>query len=178
MADPLKTEGCTGNAVEAPGIPCETHNLCVLGIDERIWRITQEMTKNVSGRVTAMSPMDKERIDSYYVALLAYINTAGDDMQDFHYLARFSLTDLMAIQMPVENEAINAALQYLLAADMNLRASQSGRLNDGLLETEKQDLINAINKSKTLIDDAYQNNNPMDMPQSNPRRDIVTPTRN
>jgi len=178
MADPLKTEGCSGVSIDAPGIPCETHNLCVLGIDERIWRITQEMTKNVSGRVTAMSAMDNDRIDSYYAALLDYIERAGENMQDFHYLARFTLTDLMGIQMPVENEAINAALQYLMAADMNLRASQSGRLNDGLLSPEKDDLVNAVNKSKSMIDAAYSDHNPMDMPQSNPRRDIVTPTRN
>ncbi len=177
MADPLKTEGCSGVVVEAPGIPCETHNLCVLGIDERIWRITQELTKNVSARVTAMSDDDKARVDSYYAALLDYTDLAGDSMMDFAYLARFTLTDLMGIQLPVENEAINAALQYLLGADMNLRASQSGRLNDGLLAQDKNDLVNAINKSKAMIDNAFTGHNPMDMPQSNPRRDVVTPTR-
>ena len=176
MADPLRTEGCSGNIVEAPGIPCETHNLAVLGIDERIWRITQEMTKNVSARVTAMSGDDKERIDSYYAALLNYIDNAGDSILDFHYLGRWTLTDLMGIQLPVENEAINAALQYLLGADMNLRASQSGRLNDGLLAQDKKDLVDAINKSKLMVDEAFANFNPIDAPQSNPRRDVVSPT--
>lgn len=176
MAEPLKTEGCVGNTIEAPGVPCETHNLCVLGVDERIWRITQELVKNVSARVTAMSPMDKERIDSYYVALQSYIELAANDMQDFHYLARFTLTDLLGIQQPVENESINAALQYLLAADMNLRTSPSGRLNDGLLEPDRLDLVNAVNKSKAMVDKAYTDHNPTDMPQSNPRRDIINPT--
>jgi len=177
MAEELKTTGCEGNTIEAPGVPCETHNLCVLGIDERVWRITQEMTKNVSARVTAMSSDDKDRIDSYYDALLTYCDLAGDSMMDFAYLARFSLTDLMGIQLPVENEAINAALQYLLGADMNLRASQSGRLNDGLLAQDKNDFVNAVLKSKAMVDSAYANFNPIDMPQSNPRRDVVTPTK-
>lgn len=177
MAGELPTEGCEGNVIVAPGIPCATNNLCVLGIDERVWRITQEMTKNVSARVTAMSADDKARIDQYYDALSDYTSLAGDTIMDFHYLAEFTLTDLMGIQLPVENEAINAALQYLLGADMNLRMSQSARLNDGLLAQDKNDFLNAVDKSKAMVDSAYSNYNPVDMPQSNPRRAVVNPTR-
>ncbi len=178
MAGELPTEGCSGNTIVAPGVPCATNNLCVLGIDERIWRITQELTKNVSARVTAFSVDDKTRIDSYYQALLSYAQDAGSDFLDLHYLAEFTLTDLVAIQVPVENEAINAAVQYLLGADINLRISQSSRINDGMLPTDLQDFVQAVNKSKRLIDAAFDNFNPIDMPQSNPRRDLVNPTRN
>jgi len=177
MADPLKTEGCTESSIEAPGVPCETHNLCVWGIDERIWRMTQEMTKGVSARVSGLSPDDKERMDSYYEELVAYINLAADSFMDFHYLARFPLTNLVGIQIPVENEAINSALHYLLAADMNLRASPSGRINDGLLAPDKKDLIDAVAKSKSFVEQAYNDFNPLDQPQSNPRREVVTPSR-
>lgn len=176
MAGELRTEGCEGNAIVAPGVPCETHNLCVLGIDTRVWRITQEMHKNISARVTAMSVDDKARIDSYYEALLAYVELSSSDMQDFHWLASFSLTNLVDIQLPVENESINAALQYLLGADLNLRISQSARLNDGLLAQDKNDFVNAVNKSKVILDAAYDNFNPLDMPQSNPRREVAQPT--
>jgi len=177
MADPLKTEGCSETEIEAPGIPCETHNICVWGVDERIWRMTQEMVKNVSARVYGLSADDKERMDSYYAELLAFVELCSASIMDFHYLARFPLTNLVGIQIPVENEAINSALHYLLAADMNLRASPSGRLNDGILAPDKKDLVDAINKSKAFIDQAYDDFNPMDQPQSNPRRDVATPSR-
>ncbi len=176
MADPLKTENCSETEIEAPGIPCETHNICVWGVDERIWRMTQEMTKTVSARVSGITDDDKERWDSYYVELLEYIDVSTQTVMDFHYLARFPLTNLVGIQIPVENEAINSALHYLLAADMNLRASPSGRLNDSLLAPDKKDLVDAIVKSKSLVDTAYANSNPLDQPQSNPRRDVATPS--
>ncbi len=177
MAGELPTEGCEGHQIVAPGVPCATNNLCVLGIDERIWRITQELTKNVSARVTAFSADDKERIDSYYASLLSFADNAGSDFLDLHYLAEFTLTDIVGAQVPVENEAINAAVQYLLGADINLRISQSSRINDGILPTDLDDFKTAVEKSKRMVDNAYDNFNPMDMPQSNPRRQVVNPTR-
>jgi len=173
----LPTEGCEGTAVVAPGVPCATHNLVVKELDARIWRITQELTKNVSARVTAMSAADKARIDSYYAALLAYAATAGNSMLDFHWLIDMELTDILGIQMPVENEAINAALRYLMGADLNLRISQSARINDGLLEQDYQDFVDAVLKSKAVLDEAFLSEfNPLDMPQSNPRQEVVNPT--
>ena len=176
MPGELPTEGCQGNSVLSPGVPCATYNVCVLGIDERIWRITQELRKNVSARVTAMSENDKKRIDSYYEMLIAYTELAAENMQDFHYQIEFALTDILAIQGPVENEAINSALQYLWGADVNLRQSQSARLNDGLLPQDKEDFLNAVKKSQSMVNNAFDNFNPLDMPQSNPRRAVVAPT--
>jgi hypothetical protein len=53
--------------------------------------------------------------------------------------------------------------------------SQSARLNDGLLPTDKQDLVDAVNKSQGLID-SFMARNPLDMPQSNPREPVAMPT--
>ena len=49
-------------------------------------------------------------------------------------------------------------------------------LNDSLLAPDKKDLVDAIVKSKSLVDTAYANSNPLDQPQSNPRRDVATPS--
>ncbi len=172
----LPTEGCESQII-APDVPCATHNVCVLGIDNRIYRIVQELIKNQSSRVTAMSQDDKTRIDQFYDELLEYINVTGDSLSDFHYLIQLALTDLLEIVINTENETVNSALHYLVGADINLRVCQSTRLNDGLLAQDKNDLVNAINKSKSVIDGMFQAFNPIDMPQSNPRVPVVQPTK-
>ena len=171
----LPTEGCE-NRIVAPEVPCATHNICVWNIDSRISRILQELTRNVSSRVVGFTADDKARIDSYYVELLDFINTSTANILDLHYLVEFKLVDISLIATQVENEAVNSALAYLLGADINLRISQSTRMNDSLLESDKTDLVDAINKSKAVIDSFYTNHNPMDMPQSNPTEDVVMPT--
>lgn len=170
--DPSECEG----GIVSPGLPCATHNVGIQIIDAQVYRISQEMTKNQSSRVTAFSPDDKERIDSFYDDLLAIIERVGNSISDFHGLIFWPLTDIVSVQMPVENEHVNAALAYLLNADFNMRISQSARLNDGLLASDKQDLVDAVNKSKTMVDEFYTTFNPMDMPQSNPRQPVVSPT--
>lgn len=171
----LPTEGCT-NQIVAPDVPCATHNLVVLNVDQRISRIVQELTRNVSSRIVGFTPDDKERIDSYYGELLGFIERSTSDILDLHYLAEFKLVDFQLLAVRVENEAVNAALAYLLGADINLRISASTRMNDSLLESDKKDLVDAINKSQRLINDFFDNNNPMDMPQSNPSEPVQDPS--
>ena len=171
----LPSEGCT-NAVVAPEVPCATHNLCILGIDNRIYRIMQEMSRNVSSRATGILEDDKERFDSYYAELLSFIELAGTGMQDFHYLVQFKLTDVMEVVINTENEAVNSAMHYLIGADITARISQSTRINDGLIASDKKDITDAVVKSKSMIDSMFDNFNPMDMPQSNPRQPVTMPT--
>ena len=107
--------------------------------------------------------------------LLRVIDEVAGTIMDFHGLIFWPLADIQAIQVPVENETVNAALSYLLNADYNLRISQSARLNDGLLSSDKTDLVDAVNKSKLMIDQFFTASNPLDQPQSNPRQPVVTP---
>ena len=171
---PTDPADCQG-AIVAPGMPCATFNVCIMGIDARIFRMTQEMTKNVSSRVTGFSADDKARIDAAYAELVEFADLAGGSIMDFHGLVQWPLSDISSVQAPVENETVNAALSYLWGADYNLRISQSARLNDGILETDLNDLQVAITKSKALVDAFYGSFNPMDMPQSNPRQAVVSP---
>lgn len=173
----LPTEDCT-NQIVAPEVPCATHNLCVLGIDQRILRIVQELTRNQSSRITGISADDFERIESYYAELLDFIAKTANTIMDFHYLVQFKLTELVENVPRAENEALNSALQYLLGADINLRVSQSTRLNDGLLETDQKDLVDAINKSLEIIRSFNTAFNPLDQPQSNPQTSVIMPTDN
>ena len=171
----LRTEDCEPGVV-APEIPCETHNVAVKAVDALIYRIAQEMTRNQSSRVTAFSQDDIERIDQYYDKLLALIDAAGGSIADFHYLVVFPLAPMISTLPPVENDVVNSALGYLLGADMNLRISQSSRLNDGLLSQDSKDLVDAINKSRTLLSDIGNAFNPTDMPQSSPSQEVHLPT--
>ena len=171
----LPTEDCTTRVV-APEVPCATHNVAVLNIDNQIYRIAQELTRNQTSRVTAFSADDLQRIDSYYAKLLSLINLCADTLMDYHWLVEWKLAPMISTLPPVENDVINSALAYLLGADMNLRVSQSARLNDGLLVQDKQDLVDAVNKSKSLIDAMATSFNPDDKPQSSPSQDVVHPT--
>ncbi|MDJ0792468.1 MAG: hypothetical protein QNJ71_11280 [Acidimicrobiia bacterium] len=172
----LPTEGCETQIV-APNMPCATHNLCVLGLDQRIYRMAQELTKQQSARVTGIMEKDKARFDQYYTELLGFANAAGNNPQDFHYLVEYSLAPMINELPPVENESINAVMGYLLGADLNLRVSQSTRLNDGLLPQDLEDFTDAVNKSKELLDTAFGSTlNPMDMPQSAPSQPVRTPS--
>lgn len=171
----LPTEGCETRVV-APEVPCATHNACVLNIDNLIYRIAQELTRNQTSRVTAFSVDDKERMDAYWVKLQNLVNHCADSIMDFHWLVEWRLAPMISTLPPVENDTINAALTYLLGADMNLRISQSTRLNDGLLPQDKKDFVDASTKAKELIDLMYETANPTDMPQSSPSQAIVHPT--
>ena len=171
----LPTEGCESQIV-APDVPCATHNLCVLGLDQRIYRLAQELNKQQSARITGLMDKDKARYDQYYDELLGFAATAGTDPQDFHWLVQYKLAPLIDELPPVENEAINTVLGYLLGADLNLRISQSTRLNDGLLPQDLEDFNDAVNKSKSLLDTAFGSAlNPMDRPQSSPSQPVRTP---
>lgn len=171
----LPTEGCE-TRVLAPEVPCATHNVAVLNIDAQIYRIAQELTRNQTSRVTAFSADDKERMDAYWLKLTDLINICGDTIMDYHWLVEWKLAPMISTLTPVENDVINSALTYLLGADMNLRVSQSTRLNDGLLSTDKKDLLDGVVKAKSLIDTMYDSYSPHDMPQSSPSRDVVLPT--
>ncbi len=171
----LPTEGCE-TRVLAPEVPCATHNVAVLAIDGQIYRIAQELTRNQTSRVTAFSADDKERMDAYWAKLAELINICADTIMDYHWLVEFKLAPMISTLPPVENDVINTALAYLLGADMNLRVSQSTRLNDGLLSQDKKDLVDGVSKAKNLIDSMYVNWNPHDMPQSSPSQEVVLPT--
>lgn len=171
---PTDPSECAGGIV-SPDAPCATFNVAVQIIDSKIYRITQELTKNVSSRVTAFSADDVERISSYYDELLRVIGEVGGSISDVHGLIQWPLASLTEIQVPVENEAANAALAYLWTGDYNLRVSQSSRINDGLLATDKKDLEDLVNKSRQQIDGFVASSNPMDMPQSNPRQPVISP---
>ena len=149
------------DAVLAPQIPCATHNVGVRAIDSQIYRICQELTKNQSSRLTAFTPDDIERINRYYDNLVRVVDQVSASIADYHFLLMYSLTDLASVVWDVENETVNNALSYLVSADYNMRLSQSARLNDGMISTDKQDLLDAIAKSKTFIDSFTAESNPI-----------------
>lgn len=158
-----------------PTVPTETANMAVRNIDDAIFRVVMEQARMVSARVTSISDDDKVRLDSYYAWMLRVIETATDSMSDFHYLATMPLSDIQAAGALIENPAIMAAMHHLIGANVNMRISPSGRGNDSLTPQDKTDLVDAVTKSKTYIDDFYSNDNPLDLNQSAPRQPVVMP---
>jgi hypothetical protein len=159
-----------------PEVPSCTHNVLVQSVDRRMHRIITELQRQVSGRVTALTADDKERIDQMYAWLLNHIEVGTASIMDFHYLTTFQLVPYEMHQPVVENSAVNSAVNYLVGANANIRISQSTRINDGMIDVDKKDLVDAINKSKTILDEEFALFNPLDLPQSSPSAAVATPT--
>lgn len=161
----LPTEGCE-TKILAPETPCATRNLCVQQIDARIYRMVQELVAQTSGRVTGFTADDKTRIDQFYSNLLRFIEDVGNTVSDWKFFIEYKLEDIADVVINVQNETINSAVMYLVAADINLRSSQSTNINDGLLPTEKTDLVDAVNKSQTIVNSFFAENPYIDAPNS------------
>lgn len=129
----------------------------------------------VSARMTAITEDDKTRMDAHFAWILRVIETATASTSDFHYLATMPLRDLNEASGRIENPAMQTAMYQLIGADVNLRISPSGRGNDALTPQDKADLVQAVNKSKTYIDDFFAQDNPLDLNQSAPDQDVVAP---
>ena len=158
----------------APEVPTNTHNLSVKYIDQVMFRIANEMVRSVSARATAISVDDAGKYTSYFKYLREVIETTSAEVTDFHYYAVMPLEDFTQILAVVENPAVNASVNQLVGSDVNLRISQSNRINDGLLPKDKEDLIAAILKAEKYLV-AFQQSNPLDMNHSSPYRDVVEP---
>jgi len=161
--------------VVAPEVPTNTHNLSVRNIDLALFRVTQEMTMMVSARATAITEDDKGKIDSYFAWLNNLVTTTTASVSDFHYNAVMPLSDIDSVVVQIENPAIQASVNQLLGANVNLRISQSNRLNDSLTPKDKDDLVHALAKAETYIDDFFTVDNPLDMNQSSPYAAVVAP---
>ena len=171
----LLVPGLLAQSVISPVVPDKTSNGTVREIDEQIYRVAQEMTMMVSSRMTAITEDDKEKIDAYFVWLNRKLKTATTSITDFHFLAEMPLLNMTNITVGIENPAIQSAVQHLLLADVNLRTSQSNRLNDGLMPADKDDLSAAYAKAETYIVDFMGSDNPLDMSHSSPHEPVVVP---
>jgi hypothetical protein len=159
----------------APEVPETTNNMSVQIVDSAIYRICKELSRMTSARMTTITDDDKTRCDQFYAWLLRLIETTTASISDFHYLANMPLRDLNESTALVENPALQAAQNHLVGADVNLRISPSGRANDSLTPQDKADLVEAINKSKSYINDFHANDNPLDLNQSAPDKPVVSP---
>jgi len=164
-----------GQTIVAPTVPTNTANIAVRNIDIAMHRMMIEMTRIVSARATAFSDDDIAKIGKMYAWLENTIDTASASISDFHYWAEMPLTDIRATVIPTENPAIENAVLQMMGANVNLRISQSNRLNDGLTPADLTDLKEAIAKSKTYVDTFVASDNPLDLSHSNPYVPVVEP---
>jgi hypothetical protein len=164
-----------GTTVVAPTVPTNTANLAIKNIDMALYRMTIEMTRMVSSRAAAISPDDKERIDSLFDWVNNTIQTSTATISDWHFLVSTPLTDFTAVIAPVENPALMNAINQLLGCDVNMRISASSRINDGMLAQDKQDLVDGIAKAQSYINSFYTEDNPLGLMQVMPRIPVVEP---
>jgi len=169
---PLSTFAQT---IVAPTVPTNTANIAVRNIDIAMHRMMIEMTRIVSARATAFSADDVTKISKMYAWLDNTIDTASASISDFHYWAEMPLTNIAEAVIPTENTAIENAVLQLMGANVNMRISQSNRLNDGLTPADLADLKDAIAKSKTYVDNFVATDNPLDLSHSNPYVPVVEP---
>ena len=159
----------------APVVPSTTNNISVQLLDSAVYRMCKELSRMVSSRMTTLTDDDKTRCDAHYAWLLRLVETTTATTSDFHYLGVLPLRDLNEATALVENPALQAAQNQLVASDINLRISPSGRANDSLTPQDKIDFVDAVKKSQTYINDFAASDNPLDLNQSAPDKPVVEP---
>ena len=87
----------------------------------------------------------------------------------------WTLKDFAEIVVETENQAVNAAQRKLLVAILDLRASQTGRKNDGMEDADHEDFVELVNDSRAELTRFNDQVNPADMPNSSPVTDVVEP---
>jgi len=164
-----------GAEIVAPEVPVSSNNIDVRIIDDSIYRTILELNAMVSARVAAVSPDDLERIKAHFAWMSNVVATATSSISDTHFLASVPLSDIESTVVPLENGAIQACVGHLLAADVNLRVSQSSRINSSLLDTDRADLLDVYAKALRYVTDFAASDNPLDRNRMSPRVQIVLP---
>lgn len=161
----------------------ETYNIHIKGICENISRYYEEVARFASAGVTALSTADKNRLASYLTEARSYIDwvyalQADDDggfldLPESHpKLRTVEVTDLTG---EVENNQLRDVLEYLLTLQEELMNSQSSRLGAGLIGHDFDRAIAILDVLDSYIVNFVENNSPMDMPESSPRKAMVSP---
>ena len=154
-----------------------TSNHDVLGLDNRIGRFIKEVQDSGSGNWSQYSEADKARLKTYTNATLVYIDwvTAQpilDLPETFPTAYEF---DPVLPAKKLENEMVNDIQNILLAAQTEIRDSQSASAPCNYLNHDVIRWRMVVEKVDSYIDNYANTVTPLDLPESSPMNAGVTP---
>ncbi len=156
-----------------------TLNQDIAGLHSRINRAIEEVHKSVSSGVVDYREADKTRLLTYLGGLDAYHQWVIDqpqlDLPESHP-HEYEL-DVNPTPGLVENDAANDIIRILEAGREEIVNSQSARLPSGLVIFDSTRLFAIVEKTRKLVNDYIDSVQPLDLPESSPKRGKSGPGR-
>lgn len=152
------------------GSKMEVSNHDIVSLVRRIRRFRSEVTKSVSSGVSEFSDYDKNRLESYLVAVKDFkswmVSQPNLDMPE---------TNPMVIEIgetpevtDMENDDLLLIANLFSLIEKELVNSQSARRGTGLISHDSARFDSYIKKIELFITDYIAGNTPLDLPESSP----------
>ncbi len=155
------------------------YNHDIAGLQSRINRFIEELTKGVSSGTSQVNQFDQERLETYLNAVDIYHNWVIAqpllDLPETHP-REIELEDNPAV-VDVENESVNDIIRIMEIARDELVNSQSARDACCLNRFDSSRLRTIIEKVRKFLHDYIQQATPLDLPESSPQAGMSGPGR-
>jgi hypothetical protein len=156
-----------------------TLNHDIAGLHARLNRAIYETYKSASSGVVEYREADVDRILSYLRGIDEFHAWVEDqpelDLPESH--PKEYALDANPVTTLVENDAANDIIRLLEVTREELVNSQSARLPAGLISFDSERLTATVEKTRKLVTDFIQNVQPLDLPESTPKRGQSGPGR-
>jgi hypothetical protein len=147
----------------------------IAGLVRRIRRFKYEAYKSNSAGLMFTTEKDLERFESYLLALEAYFNWMVDQpMQDLpeSHPTDIDLGESEKFELP-ENEALADLIHQLDALEQEIGLSQSARMHTSIMEPDEIRFREITLKISNFLNDYVRNVQPLDTPESSPKRTMT-----
>jgi hypothetical protein len=150
-------------------------NMDIAGLVRRIRRVREELQKCVSAGLMHVTDHDKARIASYLESLSVYFDwMIAQPQQDFveWHPTDIDLGDAELEALP-ENEALADMIQQFAALEQEMAYSASARMHTSMMEHDERRFREIVEKIGNFLDNYIEQIQPLDMPESSPRRELA-----
>jgi len=150
-------------------------NMDIAGLIRRVRRMREEIRKCVSASLMHTTDRDQERIGTYLDSLDAYFDwMVAQPQQDF---VEWHPTDIDLGEAPMdnlpENEALADMTQQFFALEEELAYSASSRMHTSIMEHDERRFREITQKIRDFLEQYISSIQPLDMPESSPRREMT-----
>jgi hypothetical protein len=151
------------------------NNMDIAGLVRRMRRFKEEVHKCQSSSLMHTTNKDLDRFRSYLNALVFYFDwmvaQPQQDLPEWHP-KDIDLGEPEQLSLP-ENEALVDLIQQLDALEAEMAYSQSARMHTSVMQHDETRFREIVAKIDAYIDNYVATIQPLDMPESTPRREMT-----
>lgn len=155
------------------------NNMDIAGLVRRIRRFKYEVNKCVSAALMHTTQADVDRFTSYLNALMTYfdwmVSQPQQDLPEWHP-KDIDLGEAESLPVP-ENEALADLTVQLEGLEYEVGYSQSARMHTSIMAHDEKRFRDITTKIGDFIRDYIEVIQPLDMPESTPKREMTGPGR-